>query len=434
MPITGAIQPSSWLQQLSQTTRTSIDANQDGQIDSNEFVGYLTRLVEAVKDAPASTYATSPVAASTGAPLQRLDAGTAGTTASAAGVAATSAETSAPAVTGWKSFVFGKSQSGNYAGVMVAPSREIPQGYKVGAFRHQLEGFNPDKFDPAHPEGMTLKMIAGRIFEQFDVYSPTAIDDVVAAFNEAGIPAMRNGIDQIDFGNGEGPIDVVRNAAWLDGDKSAGMAWQWAPVDDTKSPMNFTMGVAAPTFLAGGTAPAPGVTTGTPGVSASPGAGATSPTTGVTTPSPTTGVTYPGIIDQIDLSKVNWLHADASTWKVTSQLTGVSIGKDSITLDHSKAGKWPVYNFNGTAVEGNPWVFVNRGGTWYAATYEWLRPGQTEKGVTGADIGKNIKVEPLASWQPQPGERVGFMVSTIARNGDRTSNERTNVVMATWPA
>jgi hypothetical protein len=79
-------------------------------------------------------------------------------------------------------------------------------------------------------------------------------------------------------------------------------------------------------------------------------------------------------------------------------------------------------------------VFVNRGGQWYGATYEWLRPGQTEKGVTADGIGDNIKVEPLASWQPRPGERVGFMVSTPARDDNRTSNERTNVVMTTWPA
>lgn len=425
MSTTGAIQPGSWLQELSNSTRTAMDANRDGQINSAEFVAYLTALVEAARQAPTATYATSaPTSASAGVPVQRLDDGTGGVTAPSPAPAVSAT----PAATGWKGFVFGKSQGGNYAGVMVAPSREIPSGYQAGPYRHQLEGFNAAKFDPAHPEGMTLKMIAARIFEQFDVYAPNAIDDVVAAFNEAGIPASRNGIDQIDFGNGEGPIDVVRNAAWLDGDTSAGMAWQWAPVDDTRQPMNFTMGVAAPTVVAGTVVPASGAPTGTTGI------GATAPAPGPTGTAPTTGVTYPGLVDQLDLSVVNWLHADASTWKVTSQLTGVKIDSDSITLDHTKSGKWPVYNFNGTAVEGNPWVFVNRGGTWYAATYEWLRPGQTEKGVTAADIGKNIKVEPLASWRPQPGEQVGFMVSTIARNGDRTANERTNVVMTTWPA
>ena len=66
----------------------------------------------------------------------------------------------------------------------------------------------------------------------------------------------------------------------------------------------------------------------------------------------------------------------------TSTITDVRIKSDSLTLEHTKAGKWPVLNFDGTDGEGNPWVFVNRGGQWYAATYEWLRPGQTEKGIT----------------------------------------------------
>jgi hypothetical protein len=420
MSSTSAIQPNTWLQQLPSSVRGALDSNSDGRIDTGEIVGFLEQLITAVKSQPGASYD-----ARTGGAI--VTKPTVPGPTSGASVVTPSGVT--PPTGGWRDYVFGRSTSGNYAGVMVAPTRDVPAGYAAGPYRHQLEGFNAAKFDPAHPEGMTLKMIAARVFEQFDVYSPTAIDDVVQAFNELGIPATKVGIDQIDFGNGEGPIDVIRNAAWLDGDTSAGMAWQWAPVNDGAQPMNFTMlSPASPT--PGGTpspdspaAPEPV----TPPIESTPAAAAA---TGV---GPAAAL-YPGAADQLDLATVEWLHANVSQWPVTSRITDVTIGADSISISHTKSGQWPTLDYNGVAVEGNPWVFVNRGGKWYAATYEWLRPGQTEKRVSARDIGANIKVEPLASWQPRPGEVVGFMVSTPARDGSRTSNERTNVVLTTWPA
>ncbi|MBI4241518.1 MAG: hypothetical protein HY613_07355 [Candidatus Rokubacteria bacterium] len=106
---------------------------------------------------------------------------------------------------------------------------------------------------------------------------------------------------------------------------------------------------------------------------------------------------------------------------------GASSGK--LCIEHSKAGKWP--EKEGT--EGNPWVFAQVGGKWHGATYEWLRPGQTCKGV-GTDIGAYTKKNPLKSWIPAAGEQVGFMVSTPARSSLRTSNERSNVVLLRWGA
>jgi hypothetical protein len=138
--------------------------------------------------------------------------------------------------------------------------------------------------------------------------------------------------------------------------------------------------------------------------------------------------------DQIDPGAVTWLHADVADWPVTSSITDVAIDRSSVTIEHTKAGAWPVYDFQGADVEGNPWIFVERNGQWVAATYDWLRPGQTTKAVTAADIAENAKDQRLAGWRPQPGEVVGFMVSTIARNGDRTSNERSNIVLTTWPS
>jgi hypothetical protein len=133
----------------------------------------------------------------------------------------------------------------------------------------------------------------------------------------------------------------------------------------------------------------------------------------------------------VPLSQVTWLHTDVSRWSVTSRITGVSIDNPPVCIEHTKSGDWPVRD----GIEGNPWIFANVGGKWYAATYEWLRPGQTCKiAVKTSTIGPLTKKEPLESWTPRSGELVGFMVSTPARPGaTHTVSERTNIVMRRWP-
>ena len=138
--------------------------------------------------------------------------------------------------------------------------------------------------------------------------------------------------------------------------------------------------------------------------------------------------------DQIDLITVNWLDTNVSDWAQTSAITGVTIGSPPIAIEHTKAGQWPAITAGGTVVEGNPWVFANVDGEWYAATYEWLRPGQTEKQISAEEIGANTKKAPLDGWQPKSGDIVGLMVSTPARFGpEGPTNERSNVVLITWP-
>jgi hypothetical protein len=137
--------------------------------------------------------------------------------------------------------------------------------------------------------------------------------------------------------------------------------------------------------------------------------------------------------DDLDLGQVSFLHANISGWAVTSTITGVSITGSQVCVYHTKAGKWPAKNLSGVVVEGNPWVVVNRDGRWYAGTYEWLRPGQVCKGITAGNIGGHIKQAPLANWRPRSGEQIGFIISTLSRDANRTSNERTNVVLVRWP-
>ena len=127
---------------------------------------------------------------------------------------------------------------------------------------------------------------------------------------------------------------------------------------------------------------------------------------------------------------IKWLHTDVSSWPVTASLTA-SVGGSTINFPYSKANVWPAVD----GVNANCWVFVKLNGQWYAATFEWLRRGQTAKpkGVLDGSMGDHIKVSPLSSWDPHSGERIGIMVSGLARTQLRSVRERSNVYMVTWP-
>ena len=141
-----------------------------------------------------------------------------------------------------------------------------------------------------------------------------------------------------------------------------------------------------------------------------------------------------GTTGGLNLSQVTWLHTNVSGWPVTSTITSTSIGNPPICINHTKSGAWPSVQAGGTIVEGNPWVFANVGGQWYAATYKWIRPGQTCKQISASNIGGHIKQNPLTGWSPKSGEQIGLMVSTPARFGPQGPvNERSNVVLTTWP-
>lgn len=138
--------------------------------------------------------------------------------------------------------------------------------------------------------------------------------------------------------------------------------------------------------------------------------------------------------DEFDLSQATIMgNSDRgiASWAVTSTVTGVRISGSEICIDHTKAGQWPIWS--GGPVEGNPWVVANIGGQWFAGTYEWLRPGQTCKGITAGNIGQHLKWPPMDGWAPRSGEVVYFFVSTPARLGATTINERSNLVRVEWP-
>ena len=72
-----------------------------------------------------------------------------------------------------------------------------------------------------------------------------------------------------------------------------------------------------------------------------------------------------------------------------------------------------------------------------ALSVQYLKSGQQSKpmSVLSKTDGKgdHFKVAPLSSWTPRSGERIGLMVSGLARTKMRNVKERSNVVMVTWP-
>jgi len=144
----------------------------------------------------------------------------------------------------------------------------------------------------------------------------------------------------------------------------------------------------------------------------------------------------------LDLSQVQWLHTNVSSWPATSNLSSVTVNPSTICLDHDRAAAWtPVNIAPGVDVNANPWVFIWRpdlagnSGVWYGATWEWMRPGQgcKQRYAVAGDHIKRVPYHIQSGWAPSPGETLHFMVSGLARSAERNQEERSNVVQVVWP-
>lgn len=138
--------------------------------------------------------------------------------------------------------------------------------------------------------------------------------------------------------------------------------------------------------------------------------------------------------DEIDIQSVIFTDAEqVRGWPVKSIIVGASVGDGVQVFPHTKAGMWQTWD-NG-AVEGNVWIVAKptTDGFWYAATFEWLRPGQTEKRIASHLMDDHIKKSVFDGWVPQSGEVVGLFVSTPCRLGADTGEyERSNIVKLEW--
>lgn len=141
------------------------------------------------------------------------------------------------------------------------------------------------------------------------------------------------------------------------------------------------------------------------------------------------------------LDEVVWLYPDISAWPETITMSSITLEGELLCLNHDIATQepaWPiVLTFGTTEVVGNAWVFIEEGGQWYAATWEWLRPpGQTCKFASAVE-GGHIKVDPFgefSGWVPTSGQSYYFMVSGLIRNPNYSNvMERSNIVEYVWP-
>ena len=133
-----------------------------------------------------------------------------------------------------------------------------------------------------------------------------------------------------------------------------------------------------------------------------------------------------------DFSGVVWLHKNISGWAQTATMSSVTVSGSQVCLNYDKANSWPGVDHVGHIVNANPWIFVYQGGTWYAATWEWMKVGQTCKNKS-AVAGDHIKKDPLWDFAPVSGATYYFMVSGLARDAVTNVSERTNVVEVVWP-
>ena len=142
----------------------------------------------------------------------------------------------------------------------------------------------------------------------------------------------------------------------------------------------------------------------------------------------------------LDLSTVQWLHTDVSNWAVSASMDQVTVTSTQVCMPYDKANVWTPKTFasgGNTPLVGNPWVFIwnEDQQQWFGATWEWLRPGQICKAKSSVN-GDHIKKSPYdasSGWQPTSGETLYFMVSGLARSGDRNIQARTAPVKVIWP-
>jgi hypothetical protein len=147
--------------------------------------------------------------------------------------------------------------------------------------------------------------------------------------------------------------------------------------------------------------------------------------------------------DQIDPRQITWLSpasTDVSDWQVTSTVTSVDFQGNTICINHTKSGQWPLVSIDGNPpnIEGNPMIVVNIDGRWYGAGFDWFGQGRTCKYMPPEEYGRDqIRVHPLdGSWPgPRSGEMIGVLVSTPSsdRIRVRSVNERSNIVLVRYP-
>jgi hypothetical protein len=146
--------------------------------------------------------------------------------------------------------------------------------------------------------------------------------------------------------------------------------------------------------------------------------------------------------DGIPVGDVTWAYKDVTGWKVTATLSNTTVTPSNpaptICWDRSYPSTWPL-DTNKGKIDASMWVIGQVDGKWYGSVWEGVVPGTHQCSTTEAKPGDAPFIQtgtgPLNAWHPKSGDKVGFMVSTIARGGTPASspNERSQILTVTWP-
>lgn len=118
---------------------------------------------------------------------------------------------------------------------------------------------------------------------------------------------------------------------------------------------------------------------------------------------------------------------DVMKWKQTIDLRAVTIG-NKIKFDFSKPDYWARRDIGSGDSIGNFWIFQKKDGKVIGSTLDYFRPDQNSKDYP--NVFHHAGITP--PFEFKKGEQYAVMVSTLARNTYRTTNERSNMILFTF--
>lgn len=142
---------------------------------------------------------------------------------------------------------------------------------------------------------------------------------------------------------------------------------------------------------------------------------------------------------------INGGSPDVSGWQRTTHLDSIDVGIVYPTFGKQLgAGRWPDVPFGNTggSLQYTLWVFESHGGQWYASGIIQFWFGRTSGGNNiscNNEMARNWTYDgrwgPMAGYQPQPGEVIGFMVTAGNQRGtdDHLVAERSNIAFLKMP-
>ena len=154
-------------------------------------------------------------------------------------------------------------------------------------------------------------------------------------------------------------------------------------------------------------------------------------------------------LDQLNLSQATVYGgspADIASWPITTQITGISMGSCNVgqAFAFSAQSFWPDAQFGSDgSLQYTVWAVINHGGHLETSGFIQMWRGRPSTGapILPASCGWDNwayggRWGPMASYNPQAGDQIGFFVSAGNARGvsDVTSvRERSNVVLVTLP-